>query len=105
MMGLSRLYDTNDTLSIGCLLKICNNNKNLFPYYKGIWKVSVDGKEYVKGIHFRHTISQKEEWFFKEYIEQERKWREILNRCFECDMDQPFSKEVIPDFLYPISKR
>lgn len=99
MMGLSRLYDTKDTLSIGYLLNICNNNKKLFPYYEDVWKVSVDGKEYVKGIHFRHTISQKEEWFFGEYIKQERKWREILNKCFECDMDQPFSKEVIPEEL------
>ena len=99
MMGLSRLYDTKDNLSIGYLLKLCNDNKKLFPYYKDVCKINIGGKEYVKGIHFRHTINPKEEWFFKEYIAQERKWREILNKCFECDLDQPFSKDVTPEEL------
>lgn len=86
-MELSKLYDkTNKVFTIGSLLKDCEENISLFPEYRAIQEIEIEGEKYTFQIPYQHELKPDEERFFKEQV---RSQREILKL-----LDEEDSKET-----------
>lgn len=73
-MGIAKLYDNSTgALSIGYLLKACDDNQSIFPEYRKIEEIEIDGEKYKFEIPYHHTLKPEEEIFFKEDVELQRR--------------------------------
>ena len=72
-MEIAKLYDqSSGVISIGFLLKACQENISLFPEYRNHFTIKDDGKEYSFLIPYQHQLKPKEERFFEEQVESQR---------------------------------
>lgn len=79
-MEIAKLYDkSSDVVTIGSLLKECQNNLSLFPEYRDTITVKDAGKEYSFPVPYYHHLKPEEECFFKEQVESQREIFRILD--------------------------
>lgn len=79
-MEIAKLYDkTNDAVSIGILLKYCEDNIDMFSEYRDTITIEEDGKEYSFQVPYQHHLKSSEECFYKHEVKSQR---EIL-RMFD----------------------
>ena len=72
-MEIAKLFDrSSDVISIGFLLKACQENISLFPEYRNHFTITDDGKEYSFPIPYQHQLKPEEELFFKDQVESQR---------------------------------
>ena len=72
-MELAKLYDkTGGVFTIGSLLKDCQANISLFPEYRAIKEIEVDGEKYTFQIPYQHELKPDEERFFEEQVQSQR---------------------------------
>ena len=72
-MELAKLYDkTGGVFTIGSLLKDCQANISLFPEYRAIKEIEVDGEKYIFQIPYQHELKPDEERFFEEQVQSQR---------------------------------
>ncbi len=72
-MEIAKLYDqSSGVVSIGFLLKACQENNTLFPEYRDHVTVKDNGKEYTFSIPYQHRLKPEEECFFKDQVESQR---------------------------------
>lgn len=75
-MEIAKLYDkSNDTVSIGSLLKLCVENKDYFSEYREIIEIEDDGVQYEFPTKYQHWLKPEEERF---YADEVRNQRELL---------------------------
>ena len=78
-MEIAKLYDkTKNAVSIGWLLKCCENNLDLFREYRGTITNNKDGIEETFQIPYQHYLKPTEECF---YVNKVKSQREILKLC------------------------
>ncbi len=78
-MQLAKIYDkSKNAINIGYLLKKCSENIIIFPKYRKIVEVEVEGQKQTLKIPFQHQIKPTEECYFEKYVKDEREIREIL---------------------------
>lgn len=73
-MEIAKLYDkSSDVITIGSLLKECQNNLSLFPEYRDTMIIKDDDKKYSFSVPYQHHLKPEEECFFKAQVESQRK--------------------------------
>ena len=63
---------TGGVFTIGSLLKDCQANISLFPEYRAIKEIEVDGEKYTFQIPYQHELKPDEERFFEEQVQSQR---------------------------------
>lgn len=104
-MEIAKLYDkSKDAVSLGSLLKDCQNNIALFPEYRDTVTIKDDCKEYSFQVPYQHHLKSSEERFFKKEVKSQR---EIFKLFENPDAGEiPISIELtFPEFLELYSKR
>lgn len=72
-MEIAKLYDqSSGVVSIGFLLKACQENITLFPEYRYHVTVKDNGKEYTFPVPYQHQLKPEEERYFKKQVESQR---------------------------------
>jgi len=95
-MEIAKLYDGSKyVITIGSLLRECQESIELFPEYRGTWKVKDHGIEYTFPIPYQHQLRPEEECFFKERVESQRKIFRLL------DTPSPDTAPVKVDLTFP----
>lgn len=94
-MEIAKLYDkSSDVVTIGSLLKECQDNLSFFPEYRDTITVKDDGKEYTFPVPYHHHLKPEEECFFKSQVESQRQ----IFRIF--DVPSPDSTPVQVDLTF-----
>lgn len=94
-MEIAKLYDkSSHVVTIGSLLKECQDNLSLFPEYRNTITVKGDGKEYSFQVPYHHHLKPEEECFFKAQVESQRE----IFRIF--DASDPDSMPVQVDLTF-----
>lgn len=94
-MEIAKLYDkSSNVVTIGSLLKECQDNHSLFPEYRDTITVKDDGREYTFPVPYHHHLKPEEECFFKAQVESQRK----IFRIF--DAPDPDSVPVQMDLTF-----
>lgn len=94
-MEIAKLYDkSSDVVTIGSLLKECQDNLSFFPEYRDTITVKDDGKEYTFPVPYHHHLKPEEECFFKSQVESQRQ----IFRIF--DAPSPDSTPVQVDLTF-----
>lgn len=79
-MKVAKLYErTDSTVSVGTLLKQCEENIEFFPEYQGTITIAQDDKKYSCKIRYQHHLEKEEEVFYKERVSSERQMLAIFN--------------------------
>lgn len=78
-MKIAKLYDkSGDAVTIGSLLKECQNNLSLFPKYPAPETIEVDGDKVTIQNLYWHWLKPEEECLCKKYVAKQRK---LLKKC------------------------
>lgn len=79
-MKVAKLYErTDSTVSVGTLLKQCEENIEFFPEYQETITISQDDKKCPFKIRYQHQLEKKEEVFYKDRVSSERQIFAIFN--------------------------
>ena len=104
-MKVAKLYErTDSTVSVGTLLKQCEENIEFFPEYQETITITQDDKKYPCKIRYQHHLEKKEEVFYKDRVSSERQMLAI----FECPDAENVSIRVdltFPELLELYKKR
>ena len=104
-MKVAKLYErTDSTVSVGTLLKQCEENIEFFPEYQETITITQDDKKYPCKIRYQHRLEKKEEVFYKDRVSSERQMLAI----FECPDAENVSIRVdltFPELLELYKKR
>ena len=77
---IAKLYDhSSGVVSIGFLLKACQENNSLFPEYRNQFTIKDNEKEYSFSIPYQHHLKPEEERFFKDQVESQRVIFEVFH--------------------------
>ena len=92
---LSKLYDkTTGVINLRYLLKLCEEYKCLPEY----WEFP-DENGIIVNAPYIHKIKTDEEWYFKEYIEQENKFQELFGSSYTDKINKEMRASEYIDFL------
>lgn len=92
---LSKLYDkTTGVINLRYLLKLCEEYKCL-PEYREF----LDKNGAIVNAPYIHKIKTGEEWYFKEYIEQENKFQELFGSSYTDKINKEMRASEYIDFL------
>lgn len=73
-MEIAKLYDsTPNAASVGTLLSECEHNPDLFPKYRETMTIECEGKTIALNFPYSHRLTPKEECFFKDQVDRDRK--------------------------------
>ena len=94
-MELSKLYDkTSGVINLRCLLKLCEEYKHL-PEYREF----PDKNGTIVNAPYIHRIKAGEEWYFKAYIEQEKKFQALFGNSHTNEISKEMSASEYMNFL------
>lgn len=104
-MEIAKLYDKSQgTITIGSLLKKCQENISFFPEYRDKLTVKDEDKVYTIDIPYQHHLKPVEEKFFQAEVESQRAIFEAFN--FPESESIPVSIDLtFPQFLELYQKR
>lgn len=72
-MEIAKLYDkSSEVITIGSLLKDCQDNISFFSEYRGTFTIEDNGKTYSFPTPYQHNLKPAEECFFKSEVESQR---------------------------------
>lgn len=95
-MEIAKLYDkSSGVITIGSLLKSCQENTFLFPKYRDTITIQDGGKTYSFPVPYQHHLKPEEEKFFKEQVESQR----AIFKAF--DIPDPESTAVTIELTFP----
>ena len=103
-MELAKLYDKTDgVFTIGSLLKNCKANISLFPEYRAIREIEVDGEKYTLQIPYQCELKSTEERFFEEQVKHRK---DVLKLFDESNLNDAITVDVtFPEYLDLYQKR
>lgn len=103
-MELAKLYDkTGGVFTIGSLLKDCEENISLFPKYRAIKEIEVDGEKYSLQIPYQCELKDTEERFFEEQVKHRK---DVLKLFDENNENRTITVDVtFPEYLDLYQKR
>lgn len=79
-MEIAKLYEkSNQVVTIGSLLTMCEENLSLFSEYQDTITVDNDGQSYSIPIPYQHQLKPEEERFFKSQVESQRAIFKVFN--------------------------
>lgn len=92
---LSKLFDkTTGVINLRYLLKLCEEDKCL-PEYREL----SDKNGTIVNTSYIHKIKTGEEWYFKEYIEQENKFQKLFESSYTGEISKEMRASEYIDFL------
>lgn len=103
-MELAKLYDkSSGVFTIGSLLKDCKANISLFPEYRAIREIEVDGEKYTLQIPYQCELKATEERFFEEQVKHRK---DVLKLFDENNENRTITVDVtFPEYLDLYQKR
>lgn len=80
LMEIAKLYDkSKGSVSIGTLLKHCEEHKEFFPEYSVIETIDKDGKKCFCKALYPHYLKPTEECFYKNEVKNQREIRQLFD--------------------------
>lgn len=104
-MELAKIFDTSkDAISLGYLLQQSQENIELFPEFRGISTIISEGIQYSFPIYYQHHLKRKEECFFEDEVEFQRKVYKLFD-LKSTDTTPVHVNLTFPQFLELYQKR